>query len=83
MKKIWGFVLVLGMVLIGSLVSAADLYVPGSYTTIQAAVDVAITGDTIYVSAGIYTEAVYVNKGIALVGIGTPTISGNEVTFDS
>ncbi|MBU1598881.1 hypothetical protein KKG61_02040, partial [bacterium] len=78
-------VLVFLMLVIGSLASAVDIYVPGSYTTIQAAVNAANPGDTIYVSAGIYNEAVYINKGIALVGVGTPTIdppSGNGVTFD-
>ena len=82
-------VLVLGfVVLIAGLAEAADIYVPGNYATIQAAVNAANPGDRIYVSAGTYTEAVYVNKGIALVGKGTPTITAsgisdtNTVTFD-
>ena len=55
------------------------------FTTIQAGVNACPVGGTVSVSAGTYNEAVYVNKGIALVGIGTPTIdppSGNGVTFD-
>jgi parallel beta-helix repeat protein len=36
--------------------------------------------------AGTYDEGIYINKGIALIGIGTPTIDppldGNVVTFD-
>ena len=63
MKKI----LVLGMILVPVLTEAVDLYVPGGYATIQSAVNAANSGDTIYVSAGTYNEAVYVNKGIALV----------------
>ncbi|MBU1261526.1 hypothetical protein KKG61_09670 [bacterium] len=81
-------VLVLGILGIGSLAGAADIYVPDDYATIQEAVNAANDGDTIYVSAGIYNEAVYVNKGIALVGVGTPTITAsglgdtNTVTFE-
>jgi len=56
MKKFLGIVgvLVLGMVLMTGMVEAADLYVPGSYTTIQAAMDAANHGDTIYVVRGSY-----------------------------
>ena len=74
-------VLVLGMVLIAGMVEAVSLYVPGSYTTIQAAVNAANNGDTIYVSAGTYNEAVYINKGIALVGVGTPTITAQGLGY--
>ncbi|MEW6102857.1 MAG: hypothetical protein AB1630_03415 [bacterium] len=44
-------------------------YVPGSYVTIQAAINASANGDTIYVSAGSYPEAIYLNKNIALIGI--------------
>ena len=79
---------ILGMVLLPVLTEAAGLYVPGGYATIQSAVNAASAGDTIYVSAGTYNEAVYINKGIALVGVGTPTITAsglgetNAVTFE-
>jgi len=43
-------VLVLGMSLMVGIVEAADLYVPGSYTTIQAAVNAANHGDMIYIA---------------------------------
>ncbi|MEW6608991.1 MAG: hypothetical protein AB1414_16360 [bacterium] len=49
---------------------AADLYVPGSYTTIQSAINATTTGDTIYVAPGTYTEALSINKSIALIGCG-------------
>ncbi|MHB8868323.1 MAG: right-handed parallel beta-helix repeat-containing protein [Thermoleophilia bacterium] len=50
---------------------AADLAVPGTYATIQAAVDAAVTGDTIRVGAGTYAEDVYVSTaGITIVGAG-------------
>ncbi|MBU0701973.1 right-handed parallel beta-helix repeat-containing protein [bacterium] len=68
-------------------VEAANLYVPSGYSTIQAAVNAAGSGDTITVSAGTYTEAVYISKGIALVGVGTPVIKPpsytNAVKFGS
>ncbi|MBU2462318.1 hypothetical protein KKH65_05540, partial [bacterium] len=67
-------VLIVGMVL-GAVVvkaQAAELYVPSQYPTIQAAINAVATGDTVRVSAGTYTEVVYVNKGIGLVGVGTP-----------
>jgi len=44
------------------------LLVPSEYETIQAAVDNAITGDTIQVAAGIYYEHICVNKSLALIG---------------
>jgi predicted outer membrane repeat protein len=35
--------------------SAVELYVPGDYSTIQAAIDASINGDTIFVADGTYT----------------------------
>ncbi len=59
----------------------------GSYYTIQRGIEECPEGGTVSVAAGTYTEAVYINKGIALVGVGTPTIDAkglgtNTVTFD-
>jgi parallel beta-helix repeat protein len=48
--------------------SASDIVVPNDYPTIQAAVDAANDGDTIYVKAGTYRENVVVNKMISLIG---------------
>ncbi len=51
---------------------AAVLFVggagPGNYTTIQAAVDGASSGDTIYVFNGTYRENVLVHKALSLIG---------------
>jgi hypothetical protein len=41
---------------------------PADYPTIQAAIDAAIPGDTVYVYSGIYSEHVVVGKSIDLIG---------------
>ncbi|WP_055701561.1 right-handed parallel beta-helix repeat-containing protein, partial [Streptomyces silaceus] len=47
----------------------AVLRVPGQYSSIQAAVDVARSGDTVLVSSGVYREAVAVRRpGVTLRG---------------
>ena len=53
-------------------VRAAMLYVggggPGNYTTIQAAIDDAGPGDTVFVYSGTYVENVVIGKSISLMG---------------
>ena len=51
---------------------------PGNYTTIQAAVNAAADGDTVYVYAGTYHENVVISHSLQLIGaIGsTPIIDG-------
>jgi nitrous oxidase accessory protein NosD len=57
---------------------ANDLYVGGggtpNYTTIQAAVTAAVSGDTIHVAAGTYAEQVAIAKALTLQGAGATTI---------
>jgi len=59
MKKILGIVGILGILGLGIMVGgkawAANIYVPGSYTTIQAAINAATTGDTVWVADGTWT----------------------------
>ncbi len=52
------------------LASAADLYVPAEYTTIQAAINAAnpAGGDVIHVAAGMYSERVVVDRPVTLLG---------------
>ena len=44
------------------------------YETIQNAIDVAISGDTINVGAGTYTESLTVNETLSIAGVGDTTI---------
>jgi len=52
--------------LIISPVFAATLGVPGTYSTIQAAINAASSGDTVLVSAGTYVEALTLADGVTL-----------------
>jgi len=46
----------------------ASIIVPDNFTTIQEAINNANSGDTIFVSSGIYYEHVVVNKTVVLIG---------------
>ncbi|MFH0774616.1 MAG: right-handed parallel beta-helix repeat-containing protein, partial [bacterium] len=94
LKRVLGFGMVLGMVFgAGAGYGAGSVTVynaGGSFNcatdTIQLGVNACPVGGTVSVSAGTYTEAVYINEGIALIGSGTPVIdpsvAGSGVTFD-
>ncbi len=47
---------------------SATIYVPDRYDTIQEAVNAANPGDTIIVRSGIYSENVFLNKTLTLIG---------------
>ncbi|HEX08229.1 MAG TPA: hypothetical protein ENG38_00275, partial [Thermoplasmatales archaeon] len=55
---------------IPSSVSAATIYVPGNYPTIQDAINVASDGDIICVASGTYVEQLDINKRITIRGAG-------------
>ncbi len=46
------------------------IYVPTDYSTIQEAINAAISGDTIFVYSGTYKEHIVVNKSVSLIGEG-------------
>ena len=83
-KKIFSILLALVLVLSFSLVTAvpvaaADLSVPGTYATIQAAIDAAGPDDTIIVAAGTYVEDLTIpgtKTNLELVGATGATIKG-------
>ncbi len=58
-----------------------NINVPAQYSTIQAAVDAAITGNTICVEAGVYNEDVWIKKSIKLSG--TSNIGGSIINGQS
>jgi len=53
------------------------------FTSIQAAIDAAISGNTIYVYAGTYSENVVVNKQLTLEGEGAEVVTVTNCTSDS
>ena len=57
-------------VLMPGFLSAATLNVPGTYGTIQAAIDTARSGDTVLVRAGTYREALRLRDGVRLKSVG-------------
>jgi serine protease len=95
MRRFLSILLALGLVLSFSLVTSvpvhgADLYVPSvSYPTIQSALAVAGSGDTIHVAAGTYNEDITLVDGVSVLGAGADvtTIDGSGtapvVTADS
>ncbi|MDH5448172.1 MAG: right-handed parallel beta-helix repeat-containing protein [Candidatus Bathyarchaeota archaeon] len=56
------------------------IYVPNNYTTIQAAINAASPGDTVFVQNRTYHEHVVVNKSISLIGeqLETTIIDGSN-----
>jgi hypothetical protein len=65
MKKTLPFIVLLS--LLYSLANAVRIYVPGTYSTIQLAINNAVSGDTIIVQPGIYYENInYRGKNVLL-----------------
>jgi len=95
--KIVAVAFILAVICTCSAVSAANLKVDpeadGGYTTIQAAVDAANDGDTIFVSQGTYNENIKINKQVriwsdsrnpenTIVKAADPAESAVEITAD-
>jgi parallel beta-helix repeat protein len=59
---VFGVLLALAVIAFTGIASASTIYVPDDYSTIQAAVNAASSGDTIIVRDGTYTENVKVDK---------------------
>jgi hypothetical protein len=75
-RMFWVCLLVFGFILNWSMVSAADVYVESSgscggktpcYSTIQAAINAANSGDTIKLAQGIYAETFVLSSGKQLI----------------
>ncbi len=69
---------VLICLLLASVCFGSEINVPGDYSTIQAAIDAAGSGDTVSVAAGRYVENITIMEGIAVIGAGSDvcTIDG-------
>ncbi len=63
-------------------VKAATIIVPDDYSTIQAAINAANSGDTVFVRTGTYSERLVVNKTISLTGGSRDATILNETTID-
>ncbi len=66
MKARIAVALIFGMC--GGSLGAATINIPGDYTTIQAGIDAAQSGDTVSVGAGSYAENLTIGKPIFLLG---------------
>ena len=79
MHGIWYLGVFFLTLITASMAHAAVLNVPGSYATIQSAIDAAGAGDTVQVAAGTYYENITLKNGVTVQGSGAETciIQGN------
>lgn len=74
---------VLGLLLAPSWTPAATLDVPGSFATVQAALDAAVAGDTIELASGVYAEKVeFASSGTAGNPIILTAAAGADAVLD-
>lgn len=77
MKRVF-FLCTILVLLSGISVSAAELHVPGDYTTIQAAIDAAQSGDVVLVADGLYSGNGNVNIELQGKQITVQSVNGPE-----
>jgi hypothetical protein len=90
MKKIFGILLALVLVVSLGLVTAVPvlaagnvIHVPDDYSTIQAAINVSSAGDTIMVAAGNYSAFLVQNKtNISIIGAEGATVTTTNLLVD-
>ena len=64
-----------------NLTKGSAINVPGDYSTIQAAIDRAVDGDTIFVHEGTYNESILIDGvDLSLIAVGDVTINNSSVT---
>jgi hypothetical protein len=71
MKRAFSILIFLAGICVVRSGAQTDIYVPGQYATIQAAVDAASPGAVIHLAAGKYPEILTINKSLTITGTGT------------
>jgi hypothetical protein len=66
--RAWIFAIAVLSLTLAAPASAKRFFVPGGYTTVQAAVNAASTGDTVWVAAGTYAGGIVMKKSLVLFG---------------
>ncbi|MBI4777440.1 right-handed parallel beta-helix repeat-containing protein [Candidatus Desantisbacteria bacterium] len=77
-----GVLMVLGVGWVGSAMAGVTVYNAsgssvGNYSTIQEGINACPAGGKVSVSAGTYMESIYIDRQIALVGVGMPVIDAS------
>ena len=67
-RRFGGIIVFMLFVLPVQFAAAAELSVPGSFATIQAAIDAAVDGDTVVVAPGAYIENLTLKTGVDVRG---------------